>query len=60
MADTGYFERNEKGEPIKFVQSHDSHSHNGKKTHEHEIDLRVATIGDTYNSNFNKLRKDRN
>jgi hypothetical protein len=59
MADKEYFERNADGEPIKFVQVHDSHPHNGKCPHGHEVDLRVATIADTYDKRFNELRKDR-
>lgn len=60
MADYEYFERNEKGEPVKFVQYHDSHPHKGKQPHEHEVDLREATIESIQrHGNFDKLRKDR-
>jgi len=60
MADTSYFERNKKGEPVKFVQYHDSHSHNGKNPHEHEVDLKKATVASiSKGGNFNDLRKDR-
>lgn len=56
--DYGYFERNEKGEPVKFIQHHESHEHDGKVPHEHEVDLREATIESiSKNGNFNDLRK---
>lgn len=58
--DYSYFERNEKGEPVKFVEHHESHSHNGQKPHEHEVDLKEATIGSiSKGGNYNSLRKDR-
>lgn len=57
--DYSYFERNEKGEPVKFVEHHESHSHDGKNPHEHEVDLKDATVGDTYNRNWNDKRTDR-
>lgn len=58
--DYSYFERNEKGEPINFVQHHESHPHNGKWVHEHYVDLREATIESiSKNGNFDSLRKDK-
>lgn len=56
--DYSYFERNEKGEPIKFVEHHESHSHEGKCPHEHETDMREATIESiSKHGNYNDLRK---
>jgi len=58
--DYSYFERNSKGEPIKFIQHHESHSHGKKGTHEHEVDMKEATIESiSKNGNFNSLRKDK-
>lgn len=58
--DYSYFERNEKGEPIKFVEHHESHKHNGKCPHEHEVDMSEATIESiSKGGNYNDLRKDR-
>ena len=58
--DYSYFERNEKGEPVKFVEHHESHPHKGKSTHEHEVDLTKATIESiSKNGNWNDLRQDR-
>lgn len=58
--DYSYFERNEKGEPEKFVEHHESHSHDGRCPHEHETDMREATIGSiSKGGNYNDLRKDR-
>lgn len=58
--DYSYFVRNENGEPVKFVEHHESHSHNGKCPHEHEVDLKDANIGSiSKGGNWNKLRKDR-
>lgn len=58
--DYSYFVRNEDGEPVKFVEHHESHPHNGKCPHEHEVDLKEANIGSiSKGGNWNSLRKDR-
>ncbi len=58
--DKSYFERDDKGKPVKFVERHESHYHDGKKPHEHEVDLYKATIGSiSKGGNYNDLRKDR-
>ena len=60
MAGKSYFERNEDGEPVNFVQYHDSHPHNGERPHEHVVDLKEATIESiSQGGNFNDLRQDR-
>ena len=46
MADKHYFERDKKGQPVKFVQYHDSHPHKGENPHTHTLDMKKVTIGD--------------
>lgn len=58
--DYSYFERDETGEPVKFVEHHESHPHHGECPHEHEVDLKEATIESiSKGGNWNDLRKDR-
>lgn len=58
--DYSYFERDETGAPIKFVEHHESHSHKGKCPHEHEVDLREVTIKSiSKGGDYHKHRKDR-
>lgn len=57
--DYSYFERNADGEPIKFIQHHETHPHKKRNPHEHEVDMREATIGCLIDGTFHKLRKDR-
>ena len=57
--DTSYFLRNEKGEPVAFVEHHTSHQHNGKLDHYHKVDLTKATIADICKGGkYNQLRED--
>lgn len=57
--DYSYFERNAQGDPVKFIQHHETHAHKNRNPHEHEVDMRVATIGSLIDGTFHKLRKDR-
>ena len=58
--DYSYFERDEKGRPVKFVEHHESHPHKGQCPHEHEVDLKKATIASiSKDGNYSELRTDR-
>lgn len=44
MGDYDYYVRDEEGNPIYFVQHHESHPHKGMQPHEHWIDLKEAKM----------------
>ena len=56
--DYSYFERDEQGRPVRFVEYHDSHIHDGKCPHVHETDMREVTIGSICKGgNYHESRK---
>lgn len=57
MKDFEFYVRDSSGDPIYFVQHHESHSHNGICPHEHWIDCRRADMKSvSKHGDFNRYR----
>ena len=59
MKDFDFYVRDANGDPIYFVQHHESHSHKGMRPHEHWIDCRRANMESvSKHGDFNRYREE--